>query len=188
SPDGDIIDCVHIFKQPAFDHPLLKYHTTKVHRYTCSNMYHDLSTAVSNISKTALLLAISAVVSERGKCPESTVPIGRTMEKDVLRASCVRRYGKKRPMSIRNLISVNSDKLDLTSGYQHAVAYAQQDVCYGTNSSINLWQPTVERALGFSLTQFWILAGSYSSKDLNSIEAGWQPKELISMDKKLDQL
>ncbi|KAK7813939.1 hypothetical protein CFP56_004133, partial [Quercus suber] len=27
SPDGDIIDCVDIKKQPAFDHPLLKNHT-----------------------------------------------------------------------------------------------------------------------------------------------------------------
>ncbi|KAL3641035.1 hypothetical protein CASFOL_016003 [Castilleja foliolosa] len=27
SPDGDIIDCVHISHQPAFDHPILKNHT-----------------------------------------------------------------------------------------------------------------------------------------------------------------
>nr|XP_027064354.1 uncharacterized protein LOC113690579 [Coffea arabica] len=27
SPDGDIIDCIHIYRQPAFDHPLLKNHT-----------------------------------------------------------------------------------------------------------------------------------------------------------------
>lgn len=31
SPDGDIIDCVHISHQPAFDHPLLKNHTIQVH-------------------------------------------------------------------------------------------------------------------------------------------------------------
>ncbi|RWR73616.1 hypothetical protein CKAN_00191200 [Cinnamomum micranthum f. kanehirae] len=30
SEDGDIIDCVDIFKQPAFDHPLLKNHTIQV--------------------------------------------------------------------------------------------------------------------------------------------------------------
>ena len=30
SPDGDIIDCVDINKQPAFDHPLLKNHTIQV--------------------------------------------------------------------------------------------------------------------------------------------------------------
>jgi hypothetical protein len=30
SPDGDIIDCVHISKQPAFDHPFLMNHTIQV--------------------------------------------------------------------------------------------------------------------------------------------------------------
>ncbi|KAM0944721.1 putative neprosin activation peptide [Dioscorea sansibarensis] len=30
SEDGDIIDCVDIYKQPAFDHPLLKNHKIKV--------------------------------------------------------------------------------------------------------------------------------------------------------------
>ncbi|KAJ0883806.1 putative neprosin activation peptide [Helianthus annuus] len=28
--DGDIVDCVDIYKQPAFDHPLLKNHTIQV--------------------------------------------------------------------------------------------------------------------------------------------------------------
>lgn len=30
SPDGDIIDCVHVSHQPAFDHPFLKNHTIQV--------------------------------------------------------------------------------------------------------------------------------------------------------------
>ena len=31
SKDGDIIDCVDIYKQPAFDHPALKNHTIQVY-------------------------------------------------------------------------------------------------------------------------------------------------------------
>lgn len=31
SEDGDIIDCVDIYKQPAFDHPALKNHKIQVH-------------------------------------------------------------------------------------------------------------------------------------------------------------
>ncbi|CAF2126214.1 hypothetical protein HID58_010943 [Brassica napus] len=27
SPDGDIVDCININEQPAFDHPLLRNHT-----------------------------------------------------------------------------------------------------------------------------------------------------------------
>jgi len=32
SPDGDIIDCIPISKQPAFDHPFLKDHKIQVQR------------------------------------------------------------------------------------------------------------------------------------------------------------
>lgn len=34
SPDGDIIDCVPITKQPAFDHPFLKDHKIQVYILT----------------------------------------------------------------------------------------------------------------------------------------------------------
>jgi hypothetical protein len=39
-----------------------------------------------------------------------------------------------------------------------------------------LWKPTTETAQDFSLTQLWIIAGSYGNNDLNTIEAGWQVK------------
>lgn len=39
SPDGDIIDCVHMSHQPAFDHPFLKDHKIQVHNlYLCISM------------------------------------------------------------------------------------------------------------------------------------------------------
>ena len=57
---------------------------------------------------------------------------------------------------------------------QHAVAAAQDNKCYGTKASFNLWQPTIARSNDFSLSQFWVSAGSYSGNDLNTIEAGWQ--------------
>jgi hypothetical protein len=44
---------------------------------------------------------------ENGKCPESTIPIRRTKEEDVLRASSTWRYGKKRPRIIPNLSLIN---------------------------------------------------------------------------------
>lgn len=57
---------------------------------------------------------------------------------------------------------------------QHAVAAAQDNKCYGTKASFNLWQPTIARTNDFSLSQLWVTAGSYSGNDLNTIEAGWQ--------------
>ena len=57
---------------------------------------------------------------------------------------------------------------------QHAVVAAQDNKCYGTKASFNLWDPTIARANDFSLSQLWVTAGSYNGNDLNTIEAGWQ--------------
>jgi Neprosin len=58
---------------------------------------------------------------------------------------------------------------------QHAIAYtgSKQEV-YGAKATINVWDPEVETENEFSLSQVWILSGSFDGSDLNSIEAGWQ--------------
>ncbi|RCV39621.1 hypothetical protein SETIT_8G238700v2 [Setaria italica] len=168
SADGDIIDCVPISKQPALDHPLLKNHTIQMHpSYHPEGLSDDSNIAPHPITQTW---------HQNGcKCPPNTIPIRRTKEEDVLRASSIRRYGKKRPRSIPNFFSVDDpNKLNVTIGHQHAIAYTPKARYYGTKTSINLWQPTIGRAKDFSLAQLWISGGSYSGNDLNTIEAGWQ--------------
>uniref|UniRef100_A0A0D9VAV9 Neprosin PEP catalytic domain-containing protein n=1 Tax=Leersia perrieri TaxID=77586 RepID=A0A0D9VAV9_9ORYZ len=126
SPDGDIIDCVHISKQPAFDHPLLKDHTI-----------------------------------------QHTNP--KDQEEDVMRATSVETFGKKTHGS------PHLDQLDaVTDDHHYGVAYAMGDAYYGTKVAINVWEPTIVTSGDFSLAQLWIVAGSYSNNDLNTIEAGWQ--------------
>ncbi|XP_048573943.1 uncharacterized protein LOC125554425 [Triticum urartu] len=169
SLDGDIIDCVHISKQPAFDHPLLKNHTIQMQpSYHPGGMYHESNIAPHHITQTW---------HQNGKCPENTIPIRRTKEEDVLRANSIKRYGKKRPQSIANLDSINKPVIsNISTGHQ-------VDNCHGTKASFNLWKPTIARADDFSLTQLWIIGGSYSGNDLNTIEAGWQVYPGLYMDR-----
>jgi Neprosin len=47
------------------------------------------------------------------------------------------------------------------------------DKYYGAKATINVWEPKIEQSNEFSLSQLWILGGSFG-QDLNSIEAGWQ--------------
>ncbi|KAK3143113.1 hypothetical protein QOZ80_4BG0358540 [Eleusine coracana subsp. coracana] len=160
SPDGDIIDCVHVSKQPAFDHPLLKNHTIQMRP-----SYHPRSLYQNNKN---MPHPINQTWHQNGKCPENTIPIRRIKMDDVLRASSISRYGKKSPRSIPNITSINDpDTPNISKGHQ-------DNKCYGTKASFNLWQPTIARSSDFSLAQFWITAGSYSGNDLNTIEAGWQ--------------
>ncbi|CAL4982598.1 unnamed protein product [Urochloa decumbens] len=166
SPDGDVIDCVHISKQPAFDHPLLKNHTILMRPSYHPGVLHDDSNVAPG--------PITQTWHQNGNCPDNTVPIRRTTEEDILRASSVGRYGMKMPSrSIRNLFSVSSLDPNVTNGHQHAVASVDDDKYYGTNATINLWQPMIERANDFSLAQLWITGGPYDSNELNTIEAGW---------------
>lgn len=56
---------------------------------------------------------------------------------------------------------------------QHAVGYVSGNEYYGAKASINVWAPKIESQYEFSLSQMWVIAGSFG-EDLNTIEAGWQ--------------
>jgi Neprosin len=47
------------------------------------------------------------------------------------------------------------------------------DQYYGAQASINVWSPRVADPSEFSLSQIWVISGSFGN-DLNTIEAGWQ--------------
>ncbi|EAZ12275.1 hypothetical protein OsJ_02165 [Oryza sativa Japonica Group] len=55
----------------------------------------------------------------------------------------------------------------------HAVGYVAGEEYYGAKASINVWAPKVSTPEEFSLSQIWVIAGSFGN-DLNTIEAGWQ--------------
>ncbi|PUZ36479.1 hypothetical protein GQ55_9G041200 [Panicum hallii var. hallii] len=170
SPDGDIIDCVHISHQPAFDHPYLKNHTIQMRpNYHPEGLYDESKTNVASTSSGEKPKV--QLWHQNGRCPEGTVPIRRTKKDDLLRASSMRRYGRKRHTTA-NPMSVNPTMLN-EGGHQHAIAYVQGDKYYGAKATINVWEPKIEQPNEFSLSQLWILGGSFG-EDLNSIEAGWQ--------------
>ena len=56
---------------------------------------------------------------------------------------------------------------------QHAIGYIEGDKYYGARATLNVWNPKIQQPNEFSLSQLWILGGSFG-QDLNSIEAGWQ--------------
>ncbi|KAG8080944.1 hypothetical protein GUJ93_ZPchr0007g5818 [Zizania palustris] len=170
SPDGDIIDCVHMSHQPAFDHPLLKNHTLQMRpAYHPEGLYDDAKRSVASDSSSEKPML--QLWHQKGRCPEGTVPIRRTKMDDLLRASSLHRYGRKRHTTA-NPMSIDPNMLN-EGGHQHAIAYVEGDKYYGAKATINVWEPKIQQPNEFSLSQLWILGGSFG-EDLNSIEAGWQ--------------
>ncbi|XP_058767838.1 protein neprosin-like [Vicia villosa] len=152
--DGDIIDCVPTHKQPAFDHPLLKGQKPLVPPGRPRD-YNQLN----NINDNFQLWSLSGE-----SCPEGTIPIRRIKEQDMLRGCSISTFGRK-------LKRVGRDTSG--DGHEHAVGYVSGNEYYGAKASINVWDPQVESQYEFSLSQIWVIAGSFG-EDLNTIEAGWQ--------------
>ncbi|CAK9144797.1 unnamed protein product [Ilex paraguariensis] len=172
SPDGDTIDCVHISHQPAFDHPSLKNHTVQMRpNYHPEGLLDDNKVSNSK-SQNDGSKPIAQLWNLNGRCPEGTIPIRRTKREDILRASSVESFGKKKNSSVPKPKSAGPDFIS-QYGHQHAIAYVEGDNYYGAKATINVWTPRVQQPNEFSLSQLWILGGSFAY-DLNSIEAGWQ--------------
>lgn len=170
SPDGDIIDCVHISHQPAFDHPFLKNHTIQMRPAYHPDRVYDLNRGENPSSGSGS--TPTQMWHLNGRCPEDTIPIRRTKREDVLRASSVQRFGRKKRRVIPEPRSAEPDLIH-QSGHQHAIAYVEGGKYYGAKATINVWDPKIQQSNEFSLSQLWILGGSFG-EDLNSIEAGWQ--------------
>ncbi|KAB2031888.1 hypothetical protein ERO13_D05G314600v2 [Gossypium hirsutum] len=166
SPDGDTIDCVLSHHQPAFDLPQLK-----------GQRPLDPPEGPRVYERDGVMMTAEVEEEEEGEehvqlwrmsgetCPEGTIPIRRTTEQDLLRASSVRRFGRKPRRRVRR---------DSTSnGHEHAVGYVSGGEYYGAKGSINVWAPHVSNPYEFSLSQLWVISGSFAH-DLNTIEAGWQ--------------
>ncbi|KAK9076180.1 hypothetical protein SSX86_004513 [Deinandra increscens subsp. villosa] len=153
SPDGDIMDCVMVHHQPAFDHPVLKG-TKPLDPPERPYGHHQ------HEPENYQLWSLSGEY-----CPEGTIPIRRTTEQDVLRASSIKRFGRKIAKPVRRDSS--------NGGHEHAVGYVSGEEYYGAKASINVWDPKVTDRFEFSLSQMWVISGSFGD-DLNTIEAGWQ--------------
>ncbi|WOL02961.1 hypothetical protein Cni_G11680 [Canna indica] len=165
SPDGDVIDCVPSHLQPAFDHPKLRGHkpldppTERPKGYNLSRSSTDVVHHAGSFQ---------AWGSSGESCPEGTVPIRRIKKQDILRANSVEGFGRKPAAAGRRL------RRDSTStGHEHAVGYVMGDEYYGAKASVSVWAPRVASNSEFSLSQVWLISGSFGH-DLNTIEVGWQ--------------
>ncbi|KAG7551112.1 Neprosin activation peptide [Arabidopsis thaliana x Arabidopsis arenosa] len=172
SPDGDVIDCIPKRKQPALDHPLLKHHKIQKAPKKMPKMKgkdDDVKEAENVLEGAWQMWHVNGT-----RCPKGTVPIRRNTMNDVLRAKSLFDFGKKRRSIDLDRQTEKPDALG-TNGHEHAIAYTEtSSEIYGAKATINVWDPKIEEVNEFSLSQIWILSGSFVGPDLNSIEAGWQ--------------
>ncbi|KQJ94713.1 uncharacterized protein LOC104583520 isoform X4 [Brachypodium distachyon] len=165
SPDGDSIDCVAREQQHALDHPLLKKHKIQL---------KPTSFPINGSGSGSGGRRAWQTWHHVGHCPKGTVAVRRTNADDVLRVGKpLSGFGRKHHEH-RSRRAANAPDVVTGNGHEHAIAYTQGEVYYGAKATINVWDPSIQEPNGFSLSQLWILSGSFNGSDLNSIEAGWQ--------------
>ncbi|CAN1168559.1 hypothetical protein LINPERHAP2_LOCUS27881, partial [Linum perenne] len=151
--EDEIIDCVDIYKQPSFNHSLLKNHTLQLKRNPYPN---ELETKES-----ANLSEHTQMWHRKGEyCPDGTVAILRSSVTDL---------PPKKPF---NRITSDYKKSDApkVANAEYATAFLPGKDYHGANAVINLWNPRVE-SKEFSASQIWVTDGGGSK--IESIEAGW---------------
>ncbi|CAN8255098.1 unnamed protein product [Cochlearia groenlandica] len=164
SPDGDIIDCVHIKNHPIYDHPLFTNHTIQMRPTSLPKRWNNESLKPHENSRMATQLWRT-----NGRCPKNSIPIRRTTREDILRAKSLETYGRKDPNVFtqpKQAKSTNADGIHVHSVLETVGRF------HGGKAIINLWKPYVRTQTEFSLAQIWLSAGT--SYEINTIEAGWQ--------------
>ncbi|KAH7840959.1 hypothetical protein Vadar_023868 [Vaccinium darrowii] len=155
---GDIYDCVDFYKQPAFDHPLLKNHNFYFQMKPIS-LHKRKRDQVSSKDKEPLQIGLSG-----GGCPFGTVPIRRVKEEDLMRE--------------RNASKVMSFA-DNTPGAHYAVVRTRggQNKFNGAGATLSLHNPTVSGSQ-YSAARFMLQNGG------DTIQAGWRVDPTLYGDSK----
>ncbi|KAL9811541.1 putative neprosin [Arabidopsis thaliana] len=177
SEDGDIIDCIDIYKQHAFDHPALRNH--KIQMKPSVDFGTKKTTIPNNGSSEQIT---SQIWSKSGNCPKGTIPVRRVSREDINRASSPSHFGRKTPhrysfldKALQHKGSFNITAAKITHARpklrSEAVLIALGYNFIGAQSDINVWNPPRVQASDYSSAQIWLLGGL--SDTFESIEAGW---------------
>ncbi|XP_006826996.2 uncharacterized protein LOC18422119 [Amborella trichopoda] len=161
--NGDVIDCVDIYKQPAFDHPLLKNHTTQMRPSFSPAAF--MKEGKDNGS-------LSQMWKENEVCPQGSVPILRVGKDDILRANPITSFVKKSP---NHNFSPDADQRN-QNAIERRVAYvSDQDMEYGRlfggKVKLTLWRPGVENSNEFSEAKLWAI--NDNGPQIHAIQAEW---------------
>ncbi|XP_026397667.1 uncharacterized protein LOC113293134 [Papaver somniferum] len=150
----DIIDCVDIYKQPAFDNPLLKKHKIQMSPDSIPGLRTN-----KTISSSSILGVLQKEI-----CPPGTVPIRRTTKEDLMNA--------KKIIKKTRLIHANNTYPNAPPANQQFV-YAEEIIegkqYFGGTAYMSLHDMSIYRD-ELSTSQIWLLNGPH--EQINSIEFG----------------
>ncbi|KAG9441313.1 hypothetical protein H6P81_017167 [Aristolochia fimbriata] len=130
--DGDVFDCVDIYKQPSLDHPLLRDHVVQLEPpYPPMEKLRRPSSYITMITENE---------GEEDACPLGTVPMTRVHMEDLLKFGSVENYNSKYGRSGYNPLGQRRDKHQAS----YAVKSTRGGPFYGTQVTMNVCNPVID--------------------------------------------
>ncbi|XP_075111561.1 protein neprosin-like [Nicotiana tabacum] len=139
---GDLYDCVKFYKQPAFDHSLLRNH----------HFHPEIKPTLHRLkqnSGTSTTRGLSTIWLNGEGCPVGTVPIKRISKKDLIRQKHIP-PAEDITFDVQLAVANNSEpkrKFKSSQGYKVAIARTQNDPnnkFAGATMATSLWNSHVE--------------------------------------------
>ncbi|XP_024986525.1 uncharacterized protein LOC112521763 [Cynara cardunculus var. scolymus] len=170
SEDGDIIDCVEIYKQPSLNHPALKNHTIQL----APTFFSKTRKVFDDAKKEDIAMTITSQRWQKsGSCPKGTVPIRRTQKRNPNKDD-FHAYGRKTASNMKNEVGDLKYTTNSTNSIaNHSVALIET-VGYsysGAKVDIKVWTPYVEKEDEYSTSHVAIQNGGLH--DFELVETGW---------------
>ncbi|KAL6528770.1 hypothetical protein OROMI_028946 [Orobanche minor] len=178
SKDGDIIDCIDIYQQPAFNHPALKNHKIQLNpsSYDLRSETRAGKEMYSGRKKSSHVTVTKQTWQISGSCPKGTIPVRRVQKNiNVSKDDWIGNYGRKRPMHLNQSLnqSLNGSKMLYLQLENHSLAILHTEgyAYLGGKGDIRVWNPSVESDDEYSTSQVALKSGPYY--DFEAIESGW---------------
>ncbi|KAH0713027.1 hypothetical protein KY289_008986 [Solanum tuberosum] len=162
SEDGDVIDCVDIFKQPALYHPALKNHKIQM-TPSYNTMMEPTKT---NDQEKSYKYVTTQTWHKSGSCPKGTIPIRRTQnnyKKDHIKKPNFFHLDKR--LRIKEEINLAQKNHSLAILHTEGIRYM------GGKTDMKTWNPHVEEDDEYSTSRLALMSGAYN--DYQDIESGW---------------
>ncbi|CAL1394775.1 unnamed protein product [Linum trigynum] len=157
SVDGEVIDCVDIYKQPAFSHPRLANHTLQMRpsSYPIGLKPKSIFASGGNSSEE---VKFQKWHKNGEYCPEGSIPIVTSLAGDFPEK-------KTHPFSFStNTVTPAGSKAE------YAAAFFPGSGFHGAMGDINIWNPNTKEKEQ-SAAQLWVTDGE--GENIDTIEAGW---------------
>ncbi|KAL9246710.1 hypothetical protein vseg_020209 [Gypsophila vaccaria] len=158
SSHGDILDCVKIHKQLAFDHPLLRNHSIQMRP----------TTNISRPIKSSKVLKTQQILPRNIRCPKGTVLVKRVQKEDIISDVKFSKF-----LATQNMITNSQKTVDDTpqpaQGHQVASLTIRKK-SIGVHGNLNIWEPEVAEN---QFSSAFIFASSDDGSVQNFVEVGW---------------